>query len=356
MTAVDFSHDYATARNKFIDVATAAGAALDSVYCSDQSGRDGEDLYTDVARFGCSVAKRVLIISSGTHGIEGYCGSAIQINAIRRGLFSELSEDSAVLIVHALNPYGFSHQRRVNEDNVDLNRNFIDFSKPIPKNDAYSALHPFLVPTDWNGPAKKSADESISEYIDQHGEIAFKAAVCAGQYDEDTGIFFGGDRPVWSNDTWRSILQNHISNAVEITHLDIHSGLGPFGYGEIMCLNGLNSREAERLRAKVAQTITFPGGEGSSIYEATGYAGVALIETAPSASITLAVQEFGTVPICDMINAVAADNWLHIYGDPTSEFGLSVKAALRDAFYPDNKGWRDTVLNQGYNLTSQLLR
>jgi hypothetical protein len=55
----------------------------------------------------------------------------------------------AVLYVHALNPYGFSHIRRATHENVDLNRNFHDFSKPLPVNEAYRELHPLLLPDQW---------------------------------------------------------------------------------------------------------------------------------------------------------------------------------------------------------------
>ena len=68
---------------------------------------------------------------SGTHGVEGYCGSGIQIGFLKEGLFAELPDDMSVVLLHAMNPYGFSNDRRVNEDNVDLNRNFLDFAAPI---------------------------------------------------------------------------------------------------------------------------------------------------------------------------------------------------------------------------------
>jgi hypothetical protein len=56
----------------------------------------------------------------------------------------------AVLYIHALNPYGFSHIRRVTQENVDLNRNFHDFlSKPLPVNAAYRELQPLLLPAQW---------------------------------------------------------------------------------------------------------------------------------------------------------------------------------------------------------------
>eukprot|EP01032_Pedospumella_encystans_P016815 gene16815-19167_t len=85
-------------------------------------GAQGEELAMDVAVQGPADAAQVLMTTSAVHGIEGFCGSAIQT-----GLLHSLSlpPGVAVVHVHAVNPHGFSHARRVNEDNVDLNRNFI---------------------------------------------------------------------------------------------------------------------------------------------------------------------------------------------------------------------------------------
>ena len=65
---------------------------------------------------------------SGTHGVEGFCGSGAQIDWLRRGEAASLPVDVAALMVHAVNPYGFAWLRRVTEENIDLNRNWIDFT------------------------------------------------------------------------------------------------------------------------------------------------------------------------------------------------------------------------------------
>ena len=64
--------------------------------------------------------------------------------------------DTALVLVHANNPHGFAHQRRVNEDNIDLNRNFIDFDAKTPESPEYAELHPALVPEAWDGPIQSS--------------------------------------------------------------------------------------------------------------------------------------------------------------------------------------------------------
>src|SRR5580658_7248603 len=101
-----FSADYKQARAKFCEAAIRAGGALDSVQYPEK-GPDG-DLFTDIARFGSNKAQKMLVLISGTHGVEGFCGSGAQINLLRRGEVERLPDDVGVLMIHAINPYGFA--------------------------------------------------------------------------------------------------------------------------------------------------------------------------------------------------------------------------------------------------------
>ena len=88
-------------------------------------GSDGLVVATDVASFGRREARRVLIVVSGTHGVEGLCGAGVQLGLLDRSLPGVLDDDVRLVLVHALNPHGFLGLHRTNEDNVDLNRNFV---------------------------------------------------------------------------------------------------------------------------------------------------------------------------------------------------------------------------------------
>jgi len=129
-----FSPSYATARRKFLDAAAGRGLTVDSRVL-DLPGAEGETLAMDVVLDGPADASRMLVVISGVHGVEGFCGSAIQTGVLRLG--PPAHPDTAVLHIHAINPYGFSHLRRATQENVDLNRNFVDFAKPLPANAGY---------------------------------------------------------------------------------------------------------------------------------------------------------------------------------------------------------------------------
>lgn len=145
-----FSGSYLEARALFIQILTDAGARLES-YRNPTSTSGNNELNIDTAYIGPPSAPNVLVLVSGTHGVEGYCGSACQIAATTLRMWKELPQDSAVLLIHALNPYGFAHGRRVNEDNVDINRNCVaDFQKASNINRSYDDISDLLNPVQWS--------------------------------------------------------------------------------------------------------------------------------------------------------------------------------------------------------------
>ena len=70
-----FSDSYAEARNKFVEAARIAGSELSSYRLPDLTGPNNEDLVIDVARFGPKSVRNLLLVISGVHGVEGFCGS-----------------------------------------------------------------------------------------------------------------------------------------------------------------------------------------------------------------------------------------------------------------------------------------
>ena len=139
-----FSSSYAEARAKFLDAARHAEAELASYRLPDYSGPTDEELVVDVARMRVARARNLLLVISGTHGVEGFAGSGCQVGFFDDQLYEALLPHAGAILIHALNPFGFAWLRRVNENNVDLNRNFQDFTKPLPLSRDYDLLHKML--------------------------------------------------------------------------------------------------------------------------------------------------------------------------------------------------------------------
>lgn len=203
-----FPSDYREARSKFLSAASAAGAATEAIQ-HPLRGPHGEKLYTDIAWIGPREARAALVTISATHGVEGYCGSGCQVAWLEEGLHRELPPGVAVLAIHAINPHGFAWTRRVTEDNVDLNRNFLDHSRPHPENAGYAELAGIVTPAEWSGATIDATSRAIEAYREKHGHLAWRNAIFSGQFIDPHGIFYGGHAPTWSNRTLIGILQRY---------------------------------------------------------------------------------------------------------------------------------------------------
>src|SRR5690606_24142744 len=142
---------------------------------------------------------------SGTHGLEGLAGAGCQIGWLQSEDALSPPPDTAILIIHMLNPWGVAWHRRQTEVNVDLNRNFLDFKKLLPDNPNYTALMSALNCPEWTGPTRDAAEAEITRYRDTEGEKAFACAVFQGQHEDPDGIGFNGLAPTWSNRTLHEI-------------------------------------------------------------------------------------------------------------------------------------------------------
>jgi len=106
-----FALTYDECRARFRRAAEAAGARFEA-HAIEARGPEGQTLSLDVARVGRDPAARVLVVLSGTHGVEGFAGSAIQEALVRDFAAARpLPDDSALVLVHAVNPYGVAWWR-----------------------------------------------------------------------------------------------------------------------------------------------------------------------------------------------------------------------------------------------------
>jgi hypothetical protein len=338
-----FAADYLEARTKFRSAAQDAGAAMSVYEHPCERGPDGAKLSIDVAVVGSLHASRCLLLISGTHGVEGFAGSGCQVGFFRDSLHGAFGKNVCVIVVHALNPYGFARIRRVNEDNVDLNRNFPDFTKPLPRNDAYDALHSVLIPPDWDGEGRRAADAQLQEFLRLNGFGALQAAISAGQYSHSDGLFFGGAAETWSAATFRRILDAHIpQSAARVVAIDLHTGLGPFAYGEPIVV-GAGERQCELARARFGPEVKslMSGESASSIL--TGTLANAFQDWAGGRDVTFLGLEFGTKPVAEVLVALRADHWLHRPENRQSHLRPQITNDLRDAFFVDAPHWKAAV-------------
>ena len=341
-----FSGTYAEARQKFLDAAAGRGAAIESFELEAHPRALRQTLATDVAYLGAPGAARLLIVSSGTHGPEGFCGSGCQVATLNdTELLSRIEQAGiGLLLVHAVNPHGFSHLHRTNEDNIDLNRNHIDFDAPLPVNAAYAEVEPFVLPAHW--PPAATDQTVMAAYIEKHGMRAFRAAVTAGQYTSPQGVFYGGKAPSWSNRTMRGILRRYGAGATHIGWIDIHTGLGPYGHGEKIYPGRNAPADLARARAWWGADVFAPFDGQSASADVSGPVVSAVYDECPQATASLMGLEFGTLPDQEVLTRLRADTWLRRHPEAPEDQKRQIRQDLRDAFYCDNDEWKGMVLGQ----------
>ena len=341
-----FAQDYAEARAGFLAGAAKRGLSAASVPHPSRKGAKGEQLAMDSVLLGPADAGSLLIVTSGTHGVEGFCGSGCQRALLGDDeLLKRIDAGRvAVLLVHALNPYGFSHLRRANEDNIDLNRNFLDFAQARPKNAGYAELHELLLPAEWPPAGANRAGLLASR--ERMGHREFQAAVSAGQDSHPDGLFYSGQSPSWSNRTLRELVRRHGAGRRSIGWIDIHTGLGPSGHGEKIFAGRNAAADLARTRAWYgADVMSYYDGKSASA-EVSGTAALCAYEECPGAEISCMGLEFGTLPFEAVLHALRGAHWLEIHPDAPAALRARVDGEIRDAFYTDTELWKGMILGQ----------
>lgn len=349
-----FSRDYLEARAKFLDAATRCGARVQH-WPHPLQGPSGEALTTDTAWLGPAGATKMLVVLSGTHGVEGLAGSGPQIALLRGPLAGALPPDTGMLLVHGVNPHGFAWLRRVTEENVDLNRNWVDFTEPLPANPGYAELHPHYSPPSLDATTLATADAAIAAYRHAHGEHAERVARSTGQYTHPDGIFYGGSAPTWARRTCEAILAQHLGSAKTVAIVDMHTGLGPFGYGEPICNHAPGGERVQRARAWWGESVTEPLLGTSSSQEKFGLTEFGYERALAHADIAFVALEFGTYLPPRGAAVLRAEHWLWQHGDPRSAEAVPIRNALRDHFFPPFDDWKEMMLFRSDQVYRQAL-
>ena len=344
-----FAHSYVEARSNFLNACSTTATFIKS-WQHPLRGIAGEKLYLDLAWFGDVAAKKVLVLVSGTHGVEGYCGSGIQVSSIMTGWHERANNDVAIAMIHGLNPYGMSHFRRVNEDGVDINRNFLDFSQPLPKNAFYDDLVDVIVPPQWTEVTQVETLDRIVEYL--YSSASGIEALARGQYNYWYAPFYGGEVATWSNRVFNQIIDRYLLDKQAVGLLDYHTGLGQYATGQLM----MSESYQENLASQVWGDKLVVTGSANSVaaYQPQGTL-ISAIQNKLSCTCIAAVYEFGTIPETEVFHALRAAHWLHAYGDLNSQQSKNIKQNMLNAFYCDRSDWKESICNLAFTAQSELL-
>ena len=289
----------------------------------------------------------MLLHSSGLHGVEAFAGSAIQLQLLEH--LPVIAEETAIVFVHVLNPYGMAWLRRFNENNVDLNRNFLGKGeKYAGRPDGYDALYDFL------NPSRLRSVDFFSLHaawlVIRHGMATLKRATVAGQYDYPEGLFFGGKELQQGARLYEDFLRRRVGTAEEVFAIDVHTGLGPFGEDTVL----VSEKEYDRVRKLIGDRVqAFSVEEENVAYRVSDGLHYRVPLLLNETKVTFMGQEFGTYGPIRVLGALRKENYGHNHGDPNLD--SRYKTDLKNTFYPDDPDWRAKVLRRGQKLFESVI-
>tara|TARA_R110001592_G_scaffold291131_2_gene560454 strand:+ start:61312 stop:62436 length:1125 start_codon:yes stop_codon:yes gene_type:complete len=270
-----------------------------------------QNLGTNTVWLGPLDAKQVLVFISGTHGVEGFCGSAIQQFFLSQLTEDLMPKDTAILMIHSLNPWGMQWARRCDASGIDLNRNFVDYQHVEMLDPEYEGILSTLMNS-------QDRYQEMQNQSEKWGQQSFDRIFSGGQYVHKWAPFFGGQSPAHGRNVIEAVIERYDLPNRNTMVIDLHTGLGPWAFGELISDHPVNSHGNQ---------------------QAKDIFGAAIANAHEGASFS--VPKVGLLDYCFHDYMTEKGFFL------TLEFGSYGSAALFEVLLSDHVYWRD---NQPYSL------
>jgi hypothetical protein len=366
----DYSHyypeNYESARDAFRALSERVGAEYNGVQklsIKVPSGID-DDLTVDLFYIPAQKdSANLFVLSSGVHGLEGGVGNAVQQMFIDEFLTGDLLENTGVLFIHAVNPYGFKYIRRVTENNVDLNRNSsVDNELYETINDGYTKVYDLVNP---KGEVNVSSIENRFFFVKAINEIrkaslpVLRQAVLQGQYEYPDGLYFGGKKREPQIDSLMKKFENFSLPYNRILIVDLHTGYGERGKLHIFP-NPLEGDKRERLE-KLFDGYQIDWGDSDDFYTITGDFGGFIDSVTKDKEVYPVLFEYGTLNSqttmgsLKSIHTMILENQGEQHGYISERDSLRVKNNFREMYYPSSENWRNHIMEQTRDVFDVIL-
>lgn len=303
---------------------------------------------------GSQKTDKIFILSSGVHGVEGFVGSAVQLYFMDNYINDRLLNSTNILLIHAVNPYGYKYTRRVTENNVDLNRNS-DIDKDLfsKMNDGYPKVYDLINP---EGKANPGSLVNRFFFIKSIMAIAkesmpvLRQAVLQGQYEHPTGLYFGGHDFEPQMKEMVMSLDTICDSYHTIFAIDLHTG-----YGERAKLHLFPNPVEEEVRKRME--VVFAGfhidwGDSDKFYTYSGDF-VTYIQKINSDKIFIPMLfEYGTMDSQTTIGSIKSlhtmimENQGEQYGYKSEKDREKIKLDFMEMYNPSSEAWRSHIIDE----------
>lgn len=301
--------------------------------------------------------KNLVVLISGTHGIEAFAGSAVQRQWLDHQYQGVNTQNTGILMIHGFNLWGFQHQRRVNEKNIDLNRSFIlDRNRFRPDDTAYSGLNDFLNPRSAASPGLFSHAAFICKAlynIAVHSMESLRSSILRGQYTFAKGIFYGGKNPQPQELMIEQLIDRYFKPYKKVMLIDLHTGYGARGKLHLLAGKMLDENSIKLKNIFGDDQIDFADkkkfyaveGEMSAFFKEK-------IKQKTGADVSFVIFEYGTLDSQNALGSIESlrrmvlenQNFYHpAYSEDDSN---RIKELYREMFYPSDPEWRESIIQQ----------
>ncbi len=351
-----FSNSYTESRKAFLAESKKLEAKFDSVqlFSRNVPSKTDNDLTIDFCYVPAQKeTKKLLILTSGTHGVEGYVGSAVQRMFMNEILAPEMVEEVGVLFVHSVNPFGFKYTRRVTENNVDFNRN-CDVKKSLfsSKNEGYGKLIGMLNP---EGKVNSGSLKNkffmliaINELL-KKSMASLRQAVLQGQYKYENGLYFGGFEFEPQLAILGEVFKTVSTNYDAVFNIDLHTGYGERGVAHLFP-NPIDDEKIKSGLENIFKGYEINWGDSDDFYIINGsftdYIGKLLTDK----TYFPMVLEYGTLnsqstvgSIKSIHNMVLENQGFH-YGYKSAKDSLKVMNSFMEMYNPSSEKWRTKIM------------
>jgi predicted deacylase len=344
-----FLRDFPSCQAQFRQAVESCSGQKQHQFCA----LDTADLSlgTDILFLGKPTASTVLVLISGTHGVEGYCGSAIQRFLLEQMAQFTLPDDMAVLMVHALNPWGMHWARRCDQEGIDLNRNFVDFNRIEPLPPEYDGILAALM-------SSKDRYRDMQILSEQYSQAEFDRIFSGGQYVYAWAPFYGGHGPAHGRRVIEELITSYRLTERHTLVIDLHTGLGPWSFGELISDHPVDSAGNRQARDWFGAAVANAHEGASFSVPKSGLMDYCFHQIMRDKGFFLTL-EFGTYGTAALFEVLFSEHafWKETTPSTLHESGYLVhRQRMIEHFCPDDALWQQAVLFKAWQVFSRIIR
>lgn len=333
-----FSDGFTEADDKFVQACGRADGRLEYVDHR-LRGKDGEPLRAVICRQGPEDAVDVLVTLSGTHGVEGFAGSAAQIGILVDPDVAPLPERWAAVHVHMINPYGASWVLKENEDNADVYKNYAAlYDAGIDNPILVDFIDRLDMPSLGDLAAQQAATQVLPMLFEEHGQQAVLESLVLGQGERPFGIAYYGPDKSWSTEVLERVADTYLAEAERIVLIDFHTAVGEYGTWTALSVDETSQATLETWLAGTG-TALFPSNVPTGPEPAFEW-----VREPSGAKMVRAIVEAGTYPA----DAYQTYFILNLYcryfaGGWDSDLCAVTRTEIGEYFYPKGADWKEST-------------